>query len=148
MTSFSPGLILIVGALPVPFLRGTVRSVYMLALPILGLASQLLLEPGGHWHLPFLGFELEVVRVDRLANVFGIVFFLAAALSILYALQDQDPVQQVAALIYAGSAIGAVYAGDLITLFVFWFGHRRIRQAVGNAFPELPPLPGPALQGA
>ena len=34
--------------------------------------------------------------------------------------RTSDPVQQVAALIYAGSTIGAVYAGDLITLFVFW----------------------------
>jgi multicomponent Na+:H+ antiporter subunit D len=120
MVSFSPGLILILGALLVPFLRGAARSVYMLALPILGLASVLLLEPGGLWHVPFLGYQLELVRVDRLANVFGIVFFLAAGLSALYALQDDDPVQQTAALIYAGSAISAVYAGDLLTLFVFW----------------------------
>ncbi len=28
--------------------------------------------------------------------------------------------QHVAALIYAGAAIGAVFAGDLITLFVYW----------------------------
>jgi multicomponent Na+:H+ antiporter subunit D len=120
MASFSPGLILILGALLVPFLGGAARRVYMLALPILGLASLLLLEPGGHWHVTFLGYQLEVVRVDRLANVFGIVFFLAAGLSALYALQDDDPVQQTAALIYAGSAISAVYAGDLLTLFVFW----------------------------
>ena len=120
MVSFSPGLILIFGALMVPLLRGAARSVYMVALPILGLTSLLLLEPGGHWHVPFLGYQLELVRVDRLANVFGIVFFLAAGLSALYALQDQDPVQQTAALIYAGSAISAVYAGDLLTLFVFW----------------------------
>jgi multicomponent Na+:H+ antiporter subunit D len=104
----------------VPFLRGVVRQAYMLALPILGLPSLLLLDPGGHWHVPFLGYQLELVRVDRLANVFGIVFFLAAGLSALYALQDDDPVQQTAALIYAGSAVSAVYAGDLLTLFVFW----------------------------
>ena len=108
MVSFSPGLILIFGALMVPLLRGAARSVYMVALPILGLTSLLLLEPGGHWHVPFLGYQLELVRVDRLANVFGIVFFLAAGLSALYALQDDDPVQQTAALIYAGSAISAV----------------------------------------
>ena len=47
MTSFSPGLILIFGAFLVPFLRGTARNIYMLALPLLGLASLLLLEPGG-----------------------------------------------------------------------------------------------------
>ncbi len=120
MTSFSPGLILILGAVPVPFLRGVWRSAYMLALPLAGLALVFALEPGHYWQVPFLGHELTLVRVDRLANVFGIIFFAAAALSVLYALQDQDPVQQVAALVYSGSAIGAVYAGDLITLFVFW----------------------------
>ncbi len=120
MSSLSPGLILILGALPVPFLRGVVRQAYMLALPLLGLGSVFLLEPGSHGQIAFLSTQLTLVRVDRLANVFGIVFFLAAGLSVLYALKEQDPVQQVAALIYSGSAIGAVYAGDLITLFVFW----------------------------
>jgi hypothetical protein len=48
MSSFSPGLILILGALPVPFLRGVVRQAYMLALPIIGLGSVFLLEPGSH----------------------------------------------------------------------------------------------------
>ena len=120
MTSFSPGLILIAGALLVPCLRGRLRNLYMLALPLIGLASLIFLEPGGHGHMTFLGYQLELVRVDRLANVFGIIFFLAAAISVLYALQDQDLLQQMAGLIYAGSAIGAVYAGDLLTLFVFW----------------------------
>src|SRR5919106_5531622 len=120
MSGFSPGLILILGALPVPFLRGIVRQAYMLVLPLIGLGSLALLEPGSHGQLAFLGTYLTLVRVDRLANVFGIVFFLATALSVLYALKEQDPVQQVAALIYSGSAISAVYAGDLITLFVFW----------------------------
>ena len=120
MFSFSPGLILILGALPVPFLRGVVRQAYMLVLPLIGLGSLALLEPGSHGQIAFLGTYLTPVRVDRLANVFGIVFFLAAALSVLYALKERDPVSQVAALIYSGSAISAVYAGDLITLFVFW----------------------------
>jgi multicomponent Na+:H+ antiporter subunit D len=120
MTSFSPGLILILGAVAVPFLRGVWRSAYMLALPLVGLALVFALEPGHYWQVPFLGHELTLVRVDRLTNVFGIIFFAAAALSVLYALQDKDTVQQVAALVYSGSAIGAVYAGDLITLFVFW----------------------------
>ena len=28
--------------------------------------------------------------------------------------------QHVAGLIYAGGALGAVFAGDLVTLFIFW----------------------------
>ncbi len=120
MIDFSPGLILILGALPVPFLSDKVRSAYMLALPLVGLAFVFTLEPGAYGQVPFLGFELTILRVDRLANVFGIIFFAAAAISILYALKVEDTLQHVAALIYSGGAIGAVYAGDLITLFVFW----------------------------
>ena len=40
----------------------------------------------------------------------------------MFAWHVKDPVQQVAALLYAGSAIGAVFAGDLITLFIYWEG--------------------------
>ncbi len=120
MTSFSPGLILILGALAVPLLRGQARNLYMLALPVLGLASVLLLEPGSYWQLSVLSIDLEIVRVDRLSTIFGIIFCIAAALGVLYSLHEQDTVQQVAGLIYAGAAIGAVFAGDLATLLVFW----------------------------
>ncbi len=120
MIDFSPGLILIFGAALVPFLHGKARSVFMLALPLIGLILVFTLEPGAYAKIPLLGFELTTMRVDRLANIFGIIFFATAALTVLYALHDRDPLQQVAALIYSGSAVSAVYAGDLITLFVFW----------------------------
>ena len=120
MIDFNPGLLLILGALPVPFLRDPLRSAYMLLLPLIGLALVFTLEPGAQARIPFLGFELTTLRVDRLANVFGIIFFAAAALSVLYAFKISDTPQQVSALVYSGGAIGAVYAGDLITLFVFW----------------------------
>lgn len=68
----------------------------------------------------FLGYQLVPVRVDQLAFVFGIVFCVAAAISALYSFHERDGLQQVSALVYAGSALGAVFAGDLITLFVFW----------------------------
>ncbi|MDH3660954.1 MAG: Na(+)/H(+) antiporter subunit D [Alphaproteobacteria bacterium] len=121
MSSFSPGLLLILGAIAVPLFRGTVRQVYMLALPLLALLmAAFLLESGVHGRLALLGVELELVRVDRLSTIFGIIFSIAAVLGVLYSQHDQDPVQQVAGLIYAGAAIGAVYAGDLLTLFIFW----------------------------
>ena len=121
MSSLSPGLILIVGALAVPLLHGMARKVYMLLLPLLALVvAGLLLDSGVHGQINLLNVELELIRVDRLSTIFGIIFAIAAALGVLYSQHDQDPVQQVAGLIYAGAAIGAVYAGDLLTLFVFW----------------------------
>jgi len=120
MSSLNPGLILILGALAVPVLPGWLRRGYMLLLPVSTLASIAMLEPGSYGAISFVGFNLETLRVDALARVFGIIFAIAAFLSVLYALHDDDRVQQTAALIYAGSAIAAVFAGDLITLAVFW----------------------------
>ncbi len=121
ITSVSPGLILILGAIAVPVFRGMARQAYMLALPLLALVmAAFLLESGVHGRLPLFGIELELVRVDRLSTIFGIIFSIAALLGILYCQHDDDPIQQIAGLIYAGAAIGAVYAGDLLTLFIFW----------------------------
>ncbi|MEL6962007.1 MAG: proton-conducting transporter membrane subunit, partial [Pseudomonadota bacterium] len=121
MTSISPGLILILGSVAVPFLRGTVRQSYMLALPLMALVMcALVLESGHHGHIEIMGIGLELVRVDKLSTIFGIIFSIAAALGVLYAQHEDDVLQQVAGLIYAGAAIGAVYAGDLLTLFIYW----------------------------
>ncbi len=122
IADLSPGLILVAGALLVPLLRGHLRSAYMLALPVLALAQLLAVPYGEFGHLQVLGFDLVTVRADRLSFVFGLIFLIAAFLGIVYALHVDDTVQHVAGLVYAGSAVAAVFAGDLITLFVFWEG--------------------------
>jgi len=60
------------------------------------------------------------MHVDRLSLLFGYVFSIAALLTAIYALNVSDGLQRAAAPIYAGSAVGAVFAGDLLTLFAFW----------------------------
>src|SRR5690554_332628 len=113
---FSPALILIVGALLVPLLRGRLRGAYMLALPILGLMVLVSLPYGNYGEYQLLDMSLVTLRVDKLSFVFGVIFLIAAFLGTVYALHVEDTVQHVAGLIYAGSAIGAVFAGDLVTL--------------------------------
>ena len=58
--------------------------------------------------------------MDRLSRLFGYLFHIGALLGIVFALHLRDRFELVGALVYAGSALGAVFAGDLITLFVFW----------------------------
>jgi multicomponent Na+:H+ antiporter subunit D len=118
----SPGLILILGALLVPLLRGHLRSAYMLALPIVAFWYLLGLDHGAFGQIDAAGVTLVTLRVDKLSLVFGYIFLIAAFLGVLYALHVDDTLQHVAGLIYAGSAVGAVFAGDLITLFIFWEG--------------------------
>jgi multicomponent Na+:H+ antiporter subunit D len=122
IAELSPGLILIVGAALVPLLRGRLRTAYMLALPIVALAWLAGLPEGEFGQLEVFGQPLVTLRIDRLSSVFGAIFLIAAFLGLLYASHLKGALQHVAALVYAGSAISAVFAGDLITLFVFWEG--------------------------
>ncbi|HSR72053.1 MAG TPA: Na+/H+ antiporter subunit D, partial [Kiloniellales bacterium] len=118
--SISPGLILILGALLVPFLRGRLRSAYMLALPLVGGLQLYGLEHGVQGRTEIFGYPLVLLRVDELSVVFGTVFLLAAFLNVIYALHRRSDLEDPAALIYAGAGTAAVFVGDLISLFVFW----------------------------
>ncbi len=120
--SLPPGLLLIAGALLLPLFRGRLQAALFVALPALSL-----------WHLSgFFGREgvlvtltlfdhtLVPLRVDKLGLMFALIFHVVALLSAVYAVHVRDTMQHVSALIYAGAAICATFAGDLITLFVFW----------------------------
>lgn len=120
--NLSPGLIVLLGALLVPFLPGRVRPAWMLALPFIAFAQTLGLEHGLHGTITLFDFQLTTLRVDRLSLLFGYIFLIALLISVIYQLHAGGWLQQTAGLIYAGSAIGAVYAGDLVTLFLFWEG--------------------------
>ena len=115
-----PGSVLIFGALLVPLIRGRLQSAYLLALPLLSLYFLLGLPYGEYGQISLFDYTLTSIRVDKLSFVFGIIFHFAAFLSVLYALHVRDNVQHVTGLIYAGSAISAVFAGDLISLFIYW----------------------------
>lgn len=65
-------------------------------------------------------FTLEIVKVDKLSLLFGYLFHIACFICLIYAMHLKDRVQFVAGLAYAGSAVGAVFAGDFLTLFIFW----------------------------
>jgi multicomponent Na+:H+ antiporter subunit D len=125
----SPGLFLILGALIIPLLRGRLRAAYMLMLPVLAFAHMLALPHGELGQVQLFDLPLTTLRVDRLSLLFGYIFLIAAMLGIIYALHVQDTLQHVAALIYAGSALGAIFAGDLVSLLIFWEGI-----AVASAF--------------
>ncbi|MEC8428337.1 MAG: proton-conducting transporter membrane subunit, partial [Pseudomonadota bacterium] len=115
-----PFLPLLVGSLAALFLRGHIRNGVMLLAPVWGALQLAGLEPGIHWTMDFIGYQLEPVRVDKLSIMFGYLFHLAAFICVVYALHIKDTIQHVAGLSYAASAVGAVFSGDLLTLFVFW----------------------------
>ncbi len=120
MTELVPVLPLFLGAFLATFARGRVRAAFMLCAPLLGALGLAQLEPGSSTQSELFGLVLNPLRVDSLSLLFGWLFHLAALIGVIYALHVRDPLQDVAALAYAGSAVGAVFAGDLLTLFVYW----------------------------
>lgn len=119
----TPALVYAVCAIVLPFLRlHKLRQLFMLAVPVVALLVFIQLPYGTYGNFNLMNMHVGLLRLDKLSYVFGLIFSLAAFLSILYAWHVRDTMQQVATLLYAGAGIGAVFAADLITLFVFWEG--------------------------
>lgn len=66
------------------------------------------------------GQDFIINRIDRLSMIWGYVFCLAGVLNAIYALHEKCRITDSSALIYMGAAVAGVYAGDFLTLFVFW----------------------------
>jgi len=115
-----PGVILIIGAVLLTLLPKKFRSSAFLIFPIAALVF-VITRPDGYTLTASLGsFELIVMEVDALSRVFGIIFAITAFVAGTYAWHIKDLGQQVNALVYAGSALGVTFAGDLLTLIIFW----------------------------
>ncbi len=109
-----------IGALIAAFTRGFLRNALMIIIPIVSALHLWTLPEGIHLQFTFLNYQLIPYRVDKLSLMFGYVFHIASLIAIIYSLHVKDTIQQVSAMLYAGSALGAVFAGDLLSLFVFW----------------------------
>ncbi len=117
----NPGIWLIVGALIAVLLPQTLSRWFAVILPVFLIAFLFSLNLDNYGTISFFDYSLETFRLDALSRVFGLIFLIASALGNLYALGDDvDKLQRSAALAYAGGAIAAVFAGDMITLFIFF----------------------------
>jgi multicomponent Na+:H+ antiporter subunit D len=104
----------------VPVFKGNARNWYVILLPAAAFYLISQLQVGSSWHVHFFGFDLTFLRVDKLSKVFGYIFTLNAAAAFVYAFYLKDSTQHMAALFYIGSALGVVFAGDLVSLYFFW----------------------------
>jgi multicomponent Na+:H+ antiporter subunit D len=122
MNSFwlHPSLILLLGALVLPLVPARLKKVYLLLIPLLVFARTLNLSVGVFGQVQFLDWGLTFGRVDKLSLVFGYIMSLMCILGTLYGLHVKENTQHMAAWVYVAGSIGAIYAGDFITLFLFW----------------------------
>lgn len=115
-----PGLILILGGIAILFLPAALRKVATFILPIVAMLGFLSFPATLAFTADLFSYRLEPLRIDGLSWIFTMIFIIAAFITALYSLHSSDKAEQATIPIYAGSAIGAVLAGDLLTLFIFW----------------------------
>lgn len=125
-----PGLVICLGGFLIPFIPWKkVKLAWFLLLPLVGLAILVSTYMGGFgdipawphslhkWNVPFLQYTLDIARINKLSILFGFIYVIAAFCMNIYALKVKNDWEHVAAMIYVGSALGAIFAGDLFTLF-------------------------------
>jgi multicomponent Na+:H+ antiporter subunit D len=115
-----PGLVLVAGAGLVGLLAGRARTLAVLLVPLAALAAVWLIPAAQSHVLRFGPYELVPVRSDEIARLFGTVFAFMAFVGGLFALRRESQLEIPVAYAYAGCALGVTFAGDLITVFIFW----------------------------
>ena len=115
-----PSLAFIAVALLLPMWQAKGWRWLVLAPPIIAIFSVMNMEPGTYMQFKYLGVDLTMGRVDKLSVIFAHVFAIVSLIGFTYALHLKERYQHIAAALYVAGGFGCVFAGDLLTLFVFW----------------------------
>ncbi|MGA1236365.1 MAG: Na(+)/H(+) antiporter subunit D [Limisphaerales bacterium] len=117
-----PALLMILGGLVLPLLPTALKRPWLITIPLLTFLHIWRMPAGGglFGQVEFLEWTLTFGRVDALSQVFAYIMSLMAIIATLYGLHVKEDTQHLAAWTYVGGSLGAIYAGDLLTLFVFW----------------------------
>ena len=120
MLSLPPFFIFVAGAALIFLLPQRWQGWSSFIITIVALLNFLSISQGVYWEVAILDYKLTLGRVDTLGYLFCLLFHIAAVIAALFAVHVRDPIQNISALLYAGGAVGATLAGDLISLFIFW----------------------------
>ena len=117
---FPPAFIMIIGAMLVPMVRASFRPVLVVLVPMLTLLMIWNLDDGVLLTARFLGYEVELVEASNVRRLFATIFALMAMVGGFFGFRHAKVTELSAAMAYAAGAVGVAFAGDLITLFLFW----------------------------
>lgn len=117
-----PALIMIIGALLVPFIRGPLRKPYLILIPLLTLGAVISNNAlsGSLATFQFMDWQLVFGRVDKLSSIFASIMALMALIGTLYGMHVEKTSEHIAAWFYVAGSLGTIYAGDYLTVFLFW----------------------------
>ncbi|MBU1298638.1 MAG: Na(+)/H(+) antiporter subunit D [Bacteroidetes bacterium] len=115
-----PAFIQIIAAIILPIVPKKLRSTWFLVSSLSTLIYLWLLPEGTSPQIEFIGYNIVLLKVDALSKIFAAFFAIITFIAGVYSFHLKDTSQQVAALLYGASSIGVTFAGDFITLFIYW----------------------------
>lgn len=115
-----PALYLILGAFLIATTKGNLRNAVIFAAPLATLYAIWQVPDGVVSTAPFLDYTLQIVEGSPVRRLFATIFALTTFVGGLYAFRHARGYELSAAMAYAAGAVGVCFAGDLITLFLFW----------------------------
>ncbi|GAB5379781.1 MAG: Na(+)/H(+) antiporter subunit D [Aliiglaciecola sp.] len=116
----SPALILLIAAALIGLVKGHARTAVILIAPLITLWAIWQVPDGVQGTVKFLSYHVEPVEGSPLRRLFATVFAIMVFVGGLYAFRIARWYELAAAYAYAAGAIGVCFAGDLITLFLYW----------------------------
>ena len=120
LLAIPPFFVMLLGVALLPLLPARIRSFAFLVFPAIVLAMVAGVSERALVTLSWLDFELTLLQVDQVRRVFGLIFAFLALVGGVYAFHLKDVRQQMAALLYGAGVFGVVFAGDWLTLWIFW----------------------------
>jgi multicomponent Na+:H+ antiporter subunit D len=115
-----PAIYLILAALLIGPARGHLRTAIVLAAPLITLWFVWQVPNGVAYDIGFLDYRIEPLEGSAVRRLFATIFALMAFGGGLYAFRQARWYELAAAYAYAAGAIGVSFAGDLVSLFVYW----------------------------
>ena len=115
-----PAIFMIVAAVLIGPARGHLRSAIVLAAPLITLWFVWQVPNGIAYDLPFLDYRIQPLEGSEVRRLFATIFALMAFVGGLYSFRQARAYELAAGYAYAAGAIGVSFAGDLVSLFVYW----------------------------
>jgi multicomponent Na+:H+ antiporter subunit D len=118
--AFSPAFVLLIAAVLIGLVKGHARTAVVLIAPIITLWAIWQIPDGVQSTVKFLSYNIEPVEGSPLRRLFATVFAIMVFVGGLYSFRLARWYELAAAFAYAAGAIGVCFAGDLITMFLYW----------------------------
>lgn len=116
-----PGLIMIAMGLLVMALPERLRRPAYIAAPLLALACSLQLNESSEMVYRISSkLSIDMISFDRLSLIFMTAFCIVSLIAAIYSAGSENRFEMGFALMYAGSNMGVVLSGDVLSMIIFW----------------------------